>query len=172
MSTAPSKSPTTALKEGQTIKFIPRDASTEARPVPYYDFYASLYGTVAKIYDDGTAAVIVDRTSLPDDARERHEKSERDMRDKWLRSLSEDDRSKLTEIQRQFSLRYTLLVSISDLIDFNVKSPAPLVKESKKEVKPALQQSSVETSPRPTEDAIAAAEAAHLEEIARRAQQG
>jgi len=172
MSSPSPKSPVTSVKEGQTIKFIPRDASSEARAVPYYDFYTNLQGTVSKIYDDGAAAVVVDRASLPDDARERHEKSERDMRDKWMRSLSEDDRGKLTEAQKRFSLRYTLLANVTDLIDISATPPPVIVKESSRKEPKSESLSEAQIVARPTEDAIAAAEAAHLEEINRRASQG
>jgi hypothetical protein len=172
MSTSSTKSPAISVKEGQTVKFIPRDASAEARPVPYYDFYTSLYGKVAKIYDDGTAAVIIDQASMPDDARERHEKSERDMRDKWMRSLSEDDRSKLTDAQKRFALRYTLLVTATDLIDIDAVAPLPIVKESaaRKEAKAAAP--ATEASKAATPENSAAAETAQLAEINRRAKQG
>ena len=139
MSTASPKPVIASVKEGQTVKFIPRDASKEARPVPYYDFYTGLNGKVVKVYDDGTVALVVDRASLPVDALQRHEKSEQDMRDKWMRSLSEDDRSKLTEAQRAFSLRYTLLVSASDLID--IAATAPIVAPKEPATKEASQRS-------------------------------
>jgi hypothetical protein len=149
------------IKEGQSIKFIPREANSEARVVSYYDFYSNLQGTVTKLYDDGTAAVIIDRASLPDDARDRHEKSERDMRDKWMRSLSEEDRNKLSDIQKQFNLRYTLLVSTTDLIDIKATPPVIPEKTRKSVEKP------ISEPRRPTEDAISAAEEAHLEELKR-----
>ena len=154
MSSAASQPVSASIVEGQTVKFIPREANSEARVVPYYDFYNNLTGTIAKVYPDGTAAVIIDRSSLPVEARERHEKSERDMRDKWMKSLSEDDRNKLTDIQKQFNLRYTLLISASDLIDIDAAQPAIPEKASKKltDKEPA----------RPTEDVLSAAEEAHL----------
>jgi hypothetical protein len=163
MSTSTPSVPSSPVKEGQTVKFIPRDANLEARAVPYYDFYTNLSGTVAKLYCDGTAAVIVDRGSLPDDAHERHVKSERDMRDKWMKSLSEEDRGKLTEVQKQFSLRYTLLVTATDLIDIDADMPVVLEKNRSKKTL----DKSPDTEARPTEEALLAAEEAHLEELRR-----
>jgi hypothetical protein len=170
MSAASPKALVTSIKEGQIVKFIPRDASTEARSVPYYDFYASLSGTVAKIYDDATAAVLVDRATLSEEALLRHQKSEQDMRDKWMRSLSEEDRGKLTDAQKRFSLRYTLLANVSDLIDIKATPPASVVK-AKSESAPTGSSAPKETMPRLTEEDLAAKEAAHLEEINRRAKQ-
>jgi hypothetical protein len=166
MSATAPNSPQVSVKEGQTIQFIPRDRTSDTYPAPFYDFYVGLRATIAKIYDDGTAAVVVDRSTLSEEARERHEKSERDMRDKWMRSLSEDDRSKLTDLQKQFSLRYTLLVSTADLLDAGAAPP------KREEVKKAEIDAAVSPVHRLTEDEINAAEAAHLEEIRRRSEQG
>ncbi len=172
MSAGSSSVPTKSVKEGQTVKFIPRDAATEPRLIPYYDFYSNLSGTVAKLYDDGTVAVIIDRSTLPDDARDRHEKSERDMRDKWMRSLSEDDRGKLTDAQKQFALRYTLLTNATDLIDISDPMPPVVVKESRKEAKTVTLTEAAAAGARPSDDTIAEAEAGQLETLLERAADG
>ncbi len=118
MSVSPAK-----LSEGQSVRVIPRDASSDARGIPYYAFYEGLSGTIAKLYPDGSVSVLVDRDSLPESIRDRHERQEREMQDKWLRGLSEEDRSRLTDKQREFTLRYTLLVAPGDVSALG--SPAP-----------------------------------------------
>ena len=88
------------------------------------------------------------------------------MRDRWMKSLSEDDRTKLTEAQKQFHLRYTLLVTTADLMDVNGTTPP--IPEKKLSAKKLTDSDEIDV-PRPTESVLSAAEEAHLAEINQRA---
>jgi hypothetical protein len=114
MSQAVAKS---AIKNGDRVRIIDADPGVaDPKALVYYDFYRNLTGTVVKAYDDGTVALSVDRTTLPVEVRQRHEESERVLRDKWLSGLSEDDRNKLTQKEQRFSLKYMLLVSTKHVV--------------------------------------------------------
>ena len=103
---------TQIYKNGQRVRIIDAAAgSPDPKALVYYEFYRNLSGTFVKAYGDGTLALSVDRKSLPPDIRERHEESERVLRDRWLNGLSEEDRNKLTQKEQRFSLKYMLLVS-------------------------------------------------------------
>ena len=67
------------------------------------------------------------------------------MRQKWLDGLSEEGRNKLSAAEKKFSLRYSLLVSLSDLSPGDAPEPA-----------------------RKSLSEIEEAEAAHLAEVAKK----
>ena len=80
----------------------------------YYPHYAGLTGTILKVYGE-EAAVLVDRGSLPAAILTRHEHNEKHQRQRWLDSLSDEARNKLSASEKQFALNYAILVSINDL---------------------------------------------------------
>jgi hypothetical protein len=103
---------TTAFKSGQRVRIIDAEpGNADPKALVYYNFYRNLIGSVMKVYDDGTMALSIDRRSLQPEIRERHEQTERVLRDKWLNGLSEEERNKLTQKEQRFSLNYMLLVS-------------------------------------------------------------
>ena len=80
----------------------------------YYPHYAGMTGTILKVYGE-EASVLVDRTSLPNPIRVRHEENEKAQRQRWLDSLSDEARNKLSASEKTFSLNYAILVSVADL---------------------------------------------------------
>jgi len=161
--------PSVKLSVGQAVRLADHEpvVGPDAKPVPFYDYYRNLMGTVAKVFDDGTVSVTIDRSSLPEEIRTRHEACEQRDRDKWLDRLSDDERNRLTAAQKAFSYRYTLLVGASDLIAS--ASAAPAAKASapaKKDAKP--QTSEADTAPRRSLQEIEAEEERHLQEILKR----
>src|SRR5450432_3863836 len=102
----------TTFTSGQRVRI---NEATPGNPDPkgvvYYDFMRNLSGEVIKAYPDGNVAISIDRKTLPEHIRKRHEISEQTSRDRWLNGLSEEDRNRLSEKDKKFSLRYTVLVS-------------------------------------------------------------
>jgi len=141
--------PTTApkpLAEGDPVRLADRETTApDTKSGLFYPYYRGLTGTIAKLYSDSTAAVAVDPESLPDDIRKRHQTGTDAMRQKWLDGLSEEGRNKLSAAEKKFSLRYSLLVSVSDLSPGDAPEP---VRKSLPEIEEA--------------------EAAHLAEVAKR----
>ena len=79
----------------------------------YYNHYAGLTGTVLKVYAE-EASVLVDRETLPQELRKRHEDNEKAMKQKWLDGLSDEARNRLTGPEKQFGLNYAILVALTD----------------------------------------------------------
>jgi hypothetical protein len=119
-----------SLNSGDHVRIVDAQPGTpDAKALVYYDYYRNLTGTVVKAYDDGTVAISVDRDSLPAEIRTRHEDSERMQRDRWLNNLSDEDRNRLTEKEKSFSLRYTVLVATKHVVPekpgAHAAAPAP-----------------------------------------------
>lgn len=179
MSTAskPPAKPVIKLNVGQPVRLADHEPITgpDAKPVPFYDYYRNLSGTVAKVFDDGTVSVTIDRASLPAEIRKRHEECEQKDRDKWLDKLSDEERNRLTARQKQFSYRYTVLVGAADIL---AAGPEPQGSQSAKPASsaasenqspPAAKHADAGAAPRASLDDLAAAEERHLQEIAERA---
>jgi len=98
----------------------------------YYPHYAGLTGVILKVYGE-EAAVLVDRSSLPAPLLTRHEQNEKQQRQRWLDSLSEEARNKLSAADKQFALNYAILVSVGDLAKSSgaAADPAPSRKTAK-----------------------------------------
>lgn len=104
------------FQDGDRVRIVERESGpADPKALSYYPFYKNLSGTVIKSYDDNSVAVDIDLVSLPEDIRQRHERSESGMRDKWIAGLGEEEREKLSEKAKRFHLRYTLLVNANDL---------------------------------------------------------
>ena len=67
-----------------------------------------------KVYGN-EVAVEVELNALPEDIWKRHMQTRDQMRERWLEGLADDARRKLTPAQKQFDLRYVVLVSVQDL---------------------------------------------------------
>ncbi len=105
------------LKSGEYVRILDAEpGSPDPKNLVYYSFYKGLAGNVVKAYDDGTVAVSIDRSTLPEPIRVRHEQSEQAQGSRWLNSLSEEERNRLSDRERQFSLRYTLLIMDKQLV--------------------------------------------------------
>jgi len=107
---------TNKLADGVPVRLAERETNAaDLKSGLFYPYYSGLTGTVAKLYADGTAAVMIDPESMPAEIRGRHQKGTDAMRQKWLEGLSDEARNKLSAGEKKFSLRYTLLVGVGDL---------------------------------------------------------
>lgn len=87
----------------------------EAKNGRYAPYLANATGTVLKVYSTNEIAVNLDPDSLHPDIIERHKKQQQAMHQKWLDSLSEEARSRLTPEEKAFHLNYVVLLMESDL---------------------------------------------------------
>jgi hypothetical protein len=112
---------------GDAVKISDRDPVTaDNKNGLFYPHYRGLMGTLAKMYDDGTASITIDPVSLPETMRSRHEAGSEAQRRKWLEGLSDEARNRLTAAEKQFSLRYTVLVAATDLKKLDRQSTTDL----------------------------------------------
>ncbi len=106
----------TSIKEGDLVTFADREANAEdAKSQLFYDFYRGLTGKVSKVYPTDEVAVEVDQDSLPAEVSQRHREMQEAEMKKWLDSLSDEGRNRLTDKEKDFKLRYSLLVGAKDL---------------------------------------------------------
>lgn len=110
--------------EGASVRLADRETSAaDLKSGLFYPYYRGLTGIIAKVYADSTAAVAIDPESLPEDIRKRHQTGTDAMRQKWLDGLSDEGRNKLSAAEKKFSLRYSLLVGIADLVPADAPEP-------------------------------------------------
>jgi ribosomal protein L21E len=148
------------LSEGDRVRIVTRDQNDEdEKSGMYYNHYAGLTGIVQKVYSKQEVSVDVELESLTREIRKRHEDVRDQMKTKWLDGLSEEGRGKLTEREKDFTLRYVILVAMSDLEKIAAK-PAP---------KPAAVAANSPTSTSPPRKTLADLEAAEQAELLKRA---
>ncbi len=104
------------FNEGDTVQIADREpTAADTKSQLFYAHYRRVRGTVSKLYADGTALVIAENGSLPEDVRARHDSGTTAMRQKWLDGLSDEGRNRLSAAEKKFALRYSMLVSQADL---------------------------------------------------------
>jgi hypothetical protein len=106
----------TTFKEGDRVQVMDREATAEdAKSGLIYNHLRGLAGTVLKVYPTEEASVEIELESLPEAVAQRHLDVQEQMKTRWLDGLSEEGRNRLTEKERDFRLRYTVLVAVKDL---------------------------------------------------------
>lgn len=104
------------LAEGQRVRITDREITPEdMKTGALYDYMRGLSGVIQKVYTTGQVAVEIDMEALPVAIAERHTSVQEAMRTRWMDGLSEDAKGRLTEAEKLFRLRYTLLVSTADV---------------------------------------------------------
>src|SRR2546425_5043053 len=112
--------------EGDRVRIAARSATEDdSKSGLYYGHYGGLTGTVQKVYGKHEVAVAIDHESLPKEIRKRHDDVRDQMKTKWLDGLSEEGRSKLTEREKDFNLRYVILVAMADLEKAGARAASP-----------------------------------------------
>jgi hypothetical protein len=103
------------LKPGDTVIVTEREQTpADIKSGLYYPHFANMRGTILKIYGE-EVSVTIDRDSLPDSIRKRHETNEKAERTKYLDRLSEVAKSALADKEKNFLLGYTVLVGMKDI---------------------------------------------------------
>jgi len=142
-----------ALKQGDRVRIVTRAANAEdAKSGLYYPHYAGLSGTVKHIYSEGEVSVEIDLEALPAEVRARHNSIRDQMKTKWLEGLSEEGRAKLTEREKDFRLRYIVLVSEKDLEKEKSEAKAAPPAQPESETEPVAKGADVATSAGATEE--------------------
>jgi hypothetical protein len=104
------------FKEGDRVQIVSREQTNgDIKERAYYPYMGGLRGTIYRLYSDGRAAVQIDLDSLPEAVLTRHTEAQERMKNRWIESLSEEARSRLTPEEREFHLNYVLLVRVEDL---------------------------------------------------------
>lgn len=103
-------------KEGDHVRVINRPVTNEDRMTnSYFEHMAGLTGTVQNIYGPNEIAVKVDVDSLSKITNDVHKESVRRMREKFLNSVSEEQKKQLTPEELNFNAHYMMLVRAVDL---------------------------------------------------------
>lgn len=149
---------------GSRVRIATRSATADdAKSGLYYPHFAGLTGTVQHVYDADEVAVEIDPEALTAEVRARHASVRDQMKTKWLDGLSEEGRSKLTEREKDFRLRYVVLVSRKDLEAIPKSEAAALPDQSRTNATHEV------IARRPTSDDLSKAEEEELLRRQRRA---
>lgn len=148
------------FKEGDRVQVRAREAQgKEAQEGRYAPHLANATGAVLKVYSPQEIAVDLDLDSLPEAIRERHAEQQTRMHERWLNSLSEEARNRLTEDEKTFRLRYVALLAEDDLLP--LKSGGATTPTPKAEPKPQpASQKTTETKAEPAPQKTAVPRAA------------
>jgi hypothetical protein len=104
------------LKPGDKVRVVEREPTTkDIRENAYFPHMAGATGTVVKVYSPEEVCVELDQESLPEANRERHEEIREGLKQRWIDSLSQEARAKLSQEEKEFHLNYSVLVKADDL---------------------------------------------------------
>jgi ribosomal protein L21E len=158
------------LKAGDRVRVVTREPSDEdTKSGLYYRHFGGLTGTIQKVYSKTEVAVDVEHDSLTKEIRKRHEDVREQMKTKWLDGLSEEGRSRLTEREKDFLLRYVILVGMKDLETTGSK---PAATKSGTASAESPRESPATAAEAPARKTLAELEAAEEAELLRRASSG
>lgn len=105
-----------SIKQGDSVRIVTREVTADdVKNSTYFQHFGGLTGAVQKVYESGEVVVEIEPESLTKEVRTRHTSIRDQMKTKWLEGLSEEGRGKLTEREKDFLLRYTVLVPLADL---------------------------------------------------------
>lgn len=106
----------TAFKEGDRVQIVDREATADdVKSGMFYNHYRNLTGSILKVYATDEASVEIEIDSLAEPVAQRHIEVQAQMKEKWLDGLSEEAKGRLSDKERDFKLRYTILVSTKDI---------------------------------------------------------
>ena len=104
------------LRTGDRVRISSRQATPQdLKTGLFFNHFRGLPGAVQKVYKDQQVAVEIELDALPEDVWKRHMATRDQMRQRWLDGLADDVRRKLTPEQKEFQLRYVVLVAAGDL---------------------------------------------------------
>ena len=105
---------THTFQPGDSVSIVTRDAvNADTKSGLYFPHFGGLRGTILKVYGE-EASVLVDRDSLPESIRTRHEDNEVAERKKYSDRISEAARGTLSDKEKNFPLQYTILIALKD----------------------------------------------------------
>ena len=120
-------------KAGDRVKIVERAATKEDKSTSsYFTYLGGLTGTVQSFYNKDEVAVCIDRDSFSPMVANTHKVAVKRMRAKFLDSLSDEQRRKLSREERQFDANYVVLVHSEDLTK-GPPAPKPVAKSDEEE---------------------------------------
>lgn len=140
------------FKDGDRVQVKVREVQgKEALEGRYAPHLGGTRGTILKVYSPEEIAVDLDIDSLPESVRQRHAEQQSAMHEKWLNSLSEEARNRLTDEEKTFRLRYVVLLSEADLEPLKepTRKAAATPGTPSKSAKPSPQASETAAKPAP-----------------------
>lgn len=152
-----------SFKTGDRVKIVDRPTTgADAKSGLYYDYFCNLIGTVDRVYDDNSVCVQVDFDSLPEGVQKRHMTVQDAVKKRWTGGLGAEQTGRLTEAEKNVSLRYNILVGSADLEASSKAKPASRPKADTAANKPGP----ADTAERRTQADIEKAEEEYLKSIA------
>ncbi|HWA83476.1 MAG TPA: hypothetical protein VG820_08595, partial [Fimbriimonadaceae bacterium] len=98
------------------VRVIDRPVTEEDRKKNrYFEHMANLSGSIQTIYNSEEIAVRVDPAALTSVTKNVHDTALERMREKFLASVSEEQKKQLTPEELEFDAHYVLLVRAEDL---------------------------------------------------------
>jgi hypothetical protein len=103
-------------KEGDRVRIVTRPVTEEDRKKGvYFDHMAGLVGTVQNVYANDEIAVKIDPDTLSPVSSRVHNDATKRMRERFLGSVSEEQKKQLTPEELDFDTNYNHLVSGKDI---------------------------------------------------------
>lgn len=103
-------------KEGERVKCVIRPVTEDDRKANrYFDHMAGVTGTIQNIYGRDEIAIKVDPDCLSRITADVHRIATERMRDKFVNTVSEEQKKQLTAEELDFDANYMLLVREADL---------------------------------------------------------
>jgi len=103
-------------KEGDRVRVVTREATMQDKMENrYFDHMAGLVGTIQNVYEGNDVAVRVDLDKLSKVSFDVHSEATKRLRAKFMDSVSEEAKSKLTTEEKNFVPNYMILVKADDL---------------------------------------------------------
>ncbi len=106
----------TPYKEGDRVQIADRPATADdVKSGLFYDYFRGMTGTIQKIYATEEVAVELEPDSMDEAVARRHADVQEQMKTRWMDNLSEEARNRLEPAEKNFQLRYSVLVTLKDL---------------------------------------------------------
>jgi len=120
-------------KMGDRVKIVEREVNKDdKRTASYFTHLGGLTGTVTNFYNADEVAVRIDPQAFGPTIETTHKEAVKRMRAKFLDSLSEEQKRKLTKEERQFNANYVLLLHSDDLVK-GPPAPTPVAAAEEEE---------------------------------------
>lgn len=104
-------------KAGDRVQIVDREVNREDRQSAlYFSHMSGLTGTVTSYYGIDEVAIKVDTDSFTSVLGDTHKEAVKRMRAKFLDSLGEEQKKRLSKEEKQFSANHVLLVHSDDLV--------------------------------------------------------
>jgi hypothetical protein len=106
----------TKWKPGDRVQVVDREPTRDDRRTnSYFRHFSGLTGTITSVYNVDEVAVKIDPEAFSDVLASAHKAAVTRMRAKFLDSLGEEQKRKLSKDERRFDANYVLLLQSDDL---------------------------------------------------------